>query len=212
MKNTRLILIRHGITQGNLRGIYMGSGTDQPLCEEGRRRLALLRERFVYPQVDTVFSSPLKRAVETAELLFPQAQSKIILEDLRENAFGEFEGQRISDLVRDEAFRRWMDPAEHFTPNGGERAEDFHRRCQGVLMSILEYMMKAHIGEAACVTHGGVIMSMLAQRGMPRRSPEHWMADPGCGYLVQCSREMWMRDGFVEVCEIVPRGYLDERR
>ena len=74
--------------------------------------------------------------------LFPQAQSKIILEDLRENAFGEFEGQRISDLVRDEAFRRWMDPAEHFTPNGGERAEDFHRRCQGVLMSILEYMMK----------------------------------------------------------------------
>ena len=78
-------------------------------------------------------------------------------------------------MYKRQAFRRWMDPAEHFTPNGGERAEDFHRRCQGVLMSILEYMMKAHIGEAACVTHGGVIMSMLAQRGMPRRAPELWI-------------------------------------
>ena len=212
MKNYRLYLIRHGITQGNLDGIYMGSGTDQPLCGEGRRRLEELRQRFEYPVVETVFSSPMKRAVESAEILFPQAKNKIILEDLRENAFGEFEGQKISDLVRDEAFKRWMDPKEHFTPNGGERAQDFHKRCQGVLMSILEYMMKAHIDEAACMTHGGVIMSMLAQRGIPKRSPEHWMADSGCGYLVQCSPEMWMRDGIVEVTEIVPFGYLDGRR
>ena len=45
MKNYRLTLIRHGITQGNLDGIYMGSGTDQPLCEEGRRGL---RELLYY--------------------------------------------------------------------------------------------------------------------------------------------------------------------
>ena len=71
MKTFKLHLIRHGITAGNLQGLYIGSGTDLPLCDEGRAQLADLKERFDYPQVDTVFSSPLLRAVETANILFP---------------------------------------------------------------------------------------------------------------------------------------------
>ena len=66
MKTFKLHLIRHGLTSGNLQGLYIGSGTDIPLCDEGRAQLAELKERFEYPQVDTVFSSPLLRAVETA--------------------------------------------------------------------------------------------------------------------------------------------------
>ena len=84
-------------------------------------------------------------------------------------------------------------------PEGGEAPAQFHARCAGVLRQILEYMMKAGVEEAACVTHGGVIMSMLAQRGIPKYPPEHWMADAGCGYLVQASPELLMRDGIVEV-------------
>ena len=63
MKTFKLHLIRHGLTSGNLQGLYIGSGTDIPLCDEGRAQLAELKERFEYPQVDTVFSSPLMRAV-----------------------------------------------------------------------------------------------------------------------------------------------------
>ena len=148
-----------------------------------------------------------QRAIETAEILFPVAKDKIILEDLRETDFGEFEGQKMTDLLKDEAFQRWMDPSQHFTPNGGERAEDFHNRCRNVLMGMLEYMMKAGVEKAACVTHGGVIMSMLAQCGLPQRSPQDCMADPGCGYEVQCSTQMWMRDHAVEMVAIVPYGY-----
>ena len=207
MKNYRLYLVRHGITQGNLDGIYMGSGTDQPLCEEGINRLEVLKAQFRYPHVNTVFSSPMQRAIETAEILFPAAKDKIILEDLRETDFGEFEGQKMTDLLKDEAFQRWMDPSQHFTPNGGERAEDFHNRCRNVLMGMLEYMMKAGVEKAACVTHGGVIMSMLAQCGLPQRSPQDCMADPGCGYEVQCSTQMWMCDHAVEMVAIVPYGY-----
>ena len=66
MKTFKLHLIRHGMTAGNLQGLYIGSGTDIPLCDEGRAQLKELKERFEYPQVDTVFSSPLVRAVETA--------------------------------------------------------------------------------------------------------------------------------------------------
>ena len=71
MKTFKLHLIRHGMTAGNLQGLYIGSGTDIPLCDEGRAQLKELKERFEYPQVDTVFSSPLVRAVETANLCSP---------------------------------------------------------------------------------------------------------------------------------------------
>ena len=65
------------MTAGNLQGLYIGSGTDLPLCDEGRAQLADLKERFAYPQVDTVFSSPLLRAVETANILFPGAAHQL---------------------------------------------------------------------------------------------------------------------------------------
>lgn len=211
MKNYRLYLVRHGITQGNLRGIYMGSGTDEPLCEQGIAQLRELREAFPFPRVATVFSSPLKRALGSAEILFPEATNKIILQDLREAGFGEFEGRPMQELLQDEHFRLWMDPAAHYTPKGGENTKEFHSRCSRVLMGMFEYMMKSGIDEAACVTHGGVIVSMLAQRGIPKYPPEHWMADAGCGYELHISPEFWMRDGVAEVADIIPYGYLDAK-
>ena len=51
MKTFKLHLIRHGMTAGNLQGLYIGSGTDIPLCDEGRAQLNELKERFEYPQV-----------------------------------------------------------------------------------------------------------------------------------------------------------------
>ncbi len=209
MKNYRLYMIRHGVTQGNLDGIYMGSGTDQPLCAEGVRRLQELAARFAYPHAETVFSSPMRRAVESVEILFPQAKDKIILADLRESAFGEFEGRKITELTQDPHFAAWMDPKRHYTPEGGEPAAEFHLRCAKVLMGMFEYLMRRGVDEAACVTHGGVMMSMLAQCAMPRRAPEQWMADSGCGYVLQCSPEQWMRDGIVEATGIIPFGYLE---
>ena len=42
------------------------------------------------------------------------------------------------------------------------------------------YMLRTHTEEAACVTHGGVIMNMLSHaRPLPFRKPEEWMTDPG---------------------------------
>ena len=46
MKTFKLHLIRHGITAGNLQGLYIGSGTDLPLCDEGRAQLAELKENM----------------------------------------------------------------------------------------------------------------------------------------------------------------------
>ena len=68
------------------------------------------------------------------------------------------------------------------------------------------------VTEASCVTHGGVIVSMLSQRALPSRRPEQWMADPGCGYTLQTDVQLWMRDGLAEAGEILPLGYADTLR
>ena len=187
MKTFKLHLIRHGMTAGNLQGLYIGSGTDLPLCDEGRAQLADLKERFAYPQVDTVFSSPLLRAVETANILFPGAAHQFTVHDLREAGFGKFEGRPVKDLVHDEDFKKWITPGSGYLPEGAEPTEQFHARCADSLMKLFEYMIRMDVTEAACVTHGGVIMSMLSQRAVPTRRPEQWMADPGCGYTDRCA-------------------------
>lgn len=210
MKTFKLHLIRHGLTRGNLEGLYVGGGTDLPLCDEGRHDLEVFKSRFVYPAPDTVFTSPLARAVETADLLFPAASHRLVVPQLREANFGVFEGRKMEELVKDPEFARWMDPTSGFVPEGAEPTMEFHARCADTLHKLLEYMIRSEVTEAACVTHGGVIMSMLAQSALPRRPAEQWMADPGCGYTVQTDVAMWMRDKLVEAVAIQPAGYMDE--
>ena len=166
MKTFKLHLIRHGMTAGNLQGLYIGSGTDIPLCDEGRAQLNELKERFEYPQVDTVFSSPLLRAVETANILFPDAKHTFTVHDLREAGFGKFENKPVKELVHDEDFKKWITPGSGYMPEGAEPTDQFHARCAESLMKLFEYMIRMDVTEAACVTHGGVIMSMLSQRAV----------------------------------------------
>ena len=170
MKTFKLHLIRHGITAGNLQGLYIGSGTDIPLCDEGRAQLADLKERFEYPQVDTVFSSPLMRAVETANILFPNATHQFSVHDLREAGFGVFENRPVKELVKDEDFKKWITPGSGFVPEGAEPTEKFHARCSETLLKLFEYMIRMDVTEAACVTHGGVIIE-YAQPAGPAQPP-----------------------------------------
>lgn len=204
----KLHLIRHGLTAGNLEGRYIGSGTDLPLCDQGRAELQGLKQRFAYPAAQLVFTSPLQRAVQTADILYPGVR-QIPLQDLREMAFGVFEGQPLDQLVKDPAFARWMDPTSQEVPQGAESRAAFYKRTGGMMLKLFEYLLRTQTTEAACITHGGVIMSMLAQTALPRRKPEDWMTDPGCGYSVRCDAAMWMRDRLVEAFDVVPLGYLD---
>ena len=151
MKTFKLHLIRHGMTAGNLQGLYIGSGTDIPLCDEGRAQLKELKERFEYPQVDTVFSSPLVRAVETANILFPNAGHQFTVHDLREAGFGVFENRPVKDLVKEEDFKKWITPGSGFVPEGAEPTEQFHARCAETLLKLFEYMIRMYVTEAACV-------------------------------------------------------------
>ena len=111
MKYYKLHLIRHGLTQGNLDGRYIGSGTDLPLCAEGRAQLEELKAKFQYPDVPLVFCSPMLRAQQTAEVLFPNAKLTI-LQDLREMNFGKFENRPSLNWSRTRSLPSgWTPPA-----------------------------------------------------------------------------------------------------
>ena len=116
MRSYKLHLIRHGLTEGNLLGQYLGSGTDSPLCQSGIERLEMLREKFTCPWPEKLYVSPMKRTIETAEIIYPDHDYTIIA-DLRECHFGEFEGRTFQELmVIDPNFAKWLDPNSGYQP------------------------------------------------------------------------------------------------
>ena len=189
MKYYKLHLIRHGLTQGNLDGRYIGSGTDLPLCAEGRAQLEELKAKFQYPDVPLVFCSPMLRAQQTAEVLFPNAKLTI-LQDLREMNFGKFENRPITELVKDPEFAQWMDPTSRTNPDGAEDRKAFYDRTNVMLMKLFEYQLRTHTEEAACITHGGVIMNMAVATACA------WTPKCGCAttlpkLLTLCPTATW---------------------
>lgn len=174
-------MIRHGKTAGNLMRKYIGR-TDEPLCPEGREEVMRLRSD---PEVKHVYVSPMKRARETAKILFPNAVQEV-LSDLREMDFGVFEGRSAEEMQDDPAYREWVAGMCRGTCPGGESLEDFRNR---TVAAFLNAVRTAQEDEAVFVVHGGVIMSVLGELAEDRRDFYEWYAPNLCGYRFQCCIE-----------------------
>lgn len=103
----RLFLIRHGMTEGNREKRYIGK-TDEGLCDEGRRMLERRKAAGEYPEADLVFVSPMRRCLETAEVLYP-GQEPVVIEEFRECDFGLFEGKNYRELTGNVHYQAWID-------------------------------------------------------------------------------------------------------
>lgn len=205
MKNYRLHFIRHGMTEANRRGAYAGRRTDVELSPEGIRELISLKEEYEYPKVDLVLCSPLTRCIQTAGVLYPQAELQVV-PSLAEIDFGEFDGLTLEDLRDREDYRRWIANSIKEAPPGGESMEDFSRRVAVGLSSILAHIMQEQIQDTAIVTHGGVIRAILGTMALPRLAPAQMMVGNGRGYTCYASPQLWMRDRVIEVAGIMPHG------
>jgi len=83
-----LILVRHGETDSNKRGTYLG-WTDVELNSNGIRQACAIRDRLKPVKVDAIYSSPFKRTVKTAEIINENYGLEIIISDnLKERNFG----------------------------------------------------------------------------------------------------------------------------
>ena len=124
----QLTLVRHGVTDWNTSGRFQGH-SDVPLSAAGRKQAAALAKHVlsVAPKVDLVYASPLVRARETAEIVFPN--KRILLDErLKELHFGAFEGATQGENEQHPDWVAWFaDPFSRQTP-GGESYEELMAR------------------------------------------------------------------------------------
>ena len=158
----RLYLIRHGQVKGNTEKRFVGL-TDESLSEEGRAVICEAAEKGCYPVVDILFSSPLKRCLETAAIVFPE-QKPICIPELAEIDFGDFEYKNYLELSDDPRFQEWIDSGgEKAFPGGESRAEYCVRVVRG-FEEICRKMQALHARgmKAAAVVHLGTIKALLS--------------------------------------------------
>lgn len=197
MKNYYLYLIRHGITQGNLDGKYIGQ-TDLPLCAEGAATIRSLTDMEVYPSVQKVYSSPLKRCLETADIIYPDRQLMIV-DEIAEMDFGDFEEKKQTDIAELPEYVEWIKGGIDACPPNGEKFGDFSLRCISGLDVIFSDMMQKDITRAAVVTHGGVITNLLSGYGLPKGRPADFMCGPGEGFEIILSTFLWQKGPTFEI-------------
>jgi broad specificity phosphatase PhoE len=154
-----IYLVRHGETQANREGIFRGRG-EVPLSPEGLRQAGELRAFFAPLEVQRVFSSPLRRATETAAACFPSlgVESHELVNNLD---LGSWAGRRKKEIAREEPerWRRWLEEPERMSFPGGEslaavraRVRRFNRLLAGLGAE-----------RVAVVSHRSVLKALLAE-------------------------------------------------
>ncbi len=200
MKTLKIHLIRHGTTDANILGQYIGCKTDTPLSPEGLNELRLLKENMDYPEIDSLYSSPLLRCRQTAAVLFPE-NSVTVVENLKEYDFGDFEGKTATELENNADFLAWV--SGKATPPNGEDNTDFIKRLCVALQQIVIDMIEKGKSESAVIMHGGAIMMLLGATAVPRHQAVEWTADAGRGYSLLITPSLYHKSGIVEVIDIV---------
>lgn len=171
---TRIFALRHGQTAWNAEQRLQGH-TDIPLDAIGRLQAERLARALADEPLAAIYSSDLQRALATAQAVAGTTGAAVTADpQLRERAFGRFEGRVYADITRlwpDEA-ERWRRREPDFRPGGGESLVEFHRRC----IPAVSGWAARHPGQAiAIVAHGGVLDCLYrAATGLGIAAPRSW--------------------------------------
>ena len=161
---TTLYLVRHGETDYNRRRIVQGRGIDSVLNETGRAQADAVARRLADVAFDVIYTSPLRRAAETAETIARRHAAVPLhgLADLEEMAWGIYEGKPFSPEIVTalEAIRaRWHNGEFDYQIPAGESIHQVQQRGRRAI----SYMLTRHAGETVLVvTHGRYLRVLLA--------------------------------------------------
>lgn len=148
----KLALMRHGVTAWNRAGRIQGR-TDIPLDADAGAELSCYRLPVELRKYEIV-SSPLKRAMQTAEII--SGLSPLSEAALLEMDWGDWEGKRARDVAAEEntAFRHLEDWGWNYRPPGGESPADVRSRVEPWAMGLQR--------DTVAVCHIGVMRTLLA--------------------------------------------------
>ncbi|ATW28120.1 alpha-ribazole phosphatase [Candidatus Formimonas warabiya] len=181
---TLLYLVRHGETDLNTKGVYYG-WTDDGLSPQGIKQAEKMAVMLEDVHFDTVISSPLTRARETAVIVSRSDPDRIILDErLKELNFGAWEGKHYQ-VIQDhdkENWDLWVKDWKKASPPAGESFVSMYRR---VKQSIKETLEKYEGQTLLMVTHQGclrIIMCILLN--MKYEGYWHFTFDHGAYSLI----------------------------
>lgn len=183
---TTLYLMRHGATAANLAKPYLlqGRGIDGPLADEGVRQAKRTRELFACRPLACIYSSPLYRAVQTANIIAENRSLDVrVASGLTECDVGRWENKTWEEIRRcdgDLLDRFLADPFTHGYPEG-ENLAQVHERAAPVLNEIL----RRHRGESILVVGHQVVNRAYLSRllGLPSGQVRRIKLD-NCGVSV----------------------------
>ena len=160
MDRTHVIIVRHGQTEWNIRGVRQGH-LDSPLTEKGLAQAAALGARLAREKFAALYSSDLGRAVQTARMISVLTGHEIVTDArLRERHLGIFQGLGAEEikLRYPEEYRLHRTLSPDYVIPGGESVHQQVERNVACLREIAE----THAGQtAAVVTHGGVLSGLF---------------------------------------------------
>lgn len=191
---SKIVLIRHGITEGNEMHMYYGS-TDVSLSERGKHLLEKQRDEGLYPISETAqfYTTGMLRTEQTLRIVYGDREHGVI-EDLKELDFGEFEMHTYEELNSVPEYQKWITAEDSGkAPPGGESIDSFTTRIRRgfdeltVRNELQMLKLRNHRKEAMtiCICHGGVISGIMDYiwPGEYKNFFE-WIPDPGHGYIL----------------------------
>ena len=157
---TKIFLVRHGMTFWNGERKIQGN-TDIELAPEGIAQAKLLAENFPVENISAVYSSDLKRAKVTAEILAERLNLPVqTVKNLRETNFGDWEGKKLSELEKADPlnYERFFRNPEELRVANAETFEQLQIRAVDAVKKIIAVHPDENI---VIVAHGAINRTIL---------------------------------------------------
>ncbi len=156
----RLYIVRHAESVDDIEDCY-GGVADFPLTDKGRQQAKDAASKLMHAQVEAVYSSPLIRARESAEIIAAtlSAGPIVVIDDLQErNTYGVLSGvnkKRAEELFKRVLVRLKEKPGySKETILGGEEYESFVARVSRALDAVATHAVENRVKTAVVLTHG----------------------------------------------------------
>lgn len=161
--STKIIFVRHGITEFPKDRLYCDNVEDPALNQQGLQQAQSAADMLQNEHVDTIITSPLKRTLMTAEAISSKTKVELLTDPaLKERPFGIWDGLFFETIERDypDEYLAWKKNPATYVPKGGESIYDLSARVKSALDDIILHNRGKTI---VVVSHVGPIRVLISQ-------------------------------------------------